>query len=446
MRETPSSDFRPVVVDGDHHAPPRTDLCLAQRWLKSQNTEDAPVSTNQPALELPFQRWFKFKEAFSPQFILDCIACLNRRPRACIDPFGGSGTTALTAQFLGIRPTTIEVNPFLADLIEAKLSQYDTRQLLTDYFAVLRQSEQLRPSYAKFLEDGPQTLVQPGEGGRWVYPKEVAKRIFALRDSIAAIKSRQNRLMLTVILGSTLIPLSNVIVNGKGRKYRCGWKVRQKIAPDVELAFRSSFFDAFSDICHFAGRPSQEFSLIRGDSRKSIELAGEVDFAVLSPPYPNSFDYTDIYNIELWMLGYLASREDNVALRQDTLRSHVQIHRPYSTDMLGSKSLARAYGSLCHARKALWNRHIPEMICAYFSDMQTVLTQLKRKLVKDGKVFLAIGNSKYAGVIVDAEKILMEVALAHGYRRASSHPIRSMRASAQQGGRRELTESLLILN
>ena len=41
------------------------------------------------------------------------------------DPFGGSGTTALAAQFLGIRPTTIEVNPFLVDLIEAKIATLD---------------------------------------------------------------------------------------------------------------------------------------------------------------------------------------------------------------------------------------------------------------------------------------------------------------------------------
>ena len=43
----------------------------------------------------------------------------------CLDPFGGSGTTALACQFLGTEPITIEVNPFLADLIEAKLTDYD---------------------------------------------------------------------------------------------------------------------------------------------------------------------------------------------------------------------------------------------------------------------------------------------------------------------------------
>lgn len=446
MHTTSRNSSQCAKPKSNGHARLSPDSQLATRWLASQNTLNAPLSTNQPALQLPFQRWFKFKEAFSPQFIIDCVANLSRPPRTCIDPFGGSGTTALTAQFLGIRPTTIEVNPFLADLIETKLSSYDTKQLQNDYFEVLHISKNLRLSLVDLLKNAPATLVQPGKDGRWIYPKDVAKRIFALREAIAQVKSSQNKMLLKVVLGSTLIALSNVVVNGKGRKYRNGWETRQKTSADVELAFRGSFFEAFSDICHYAGRASCDYSLIRGDSRISIELANEADFAVLSPPYPNSFDYTDIYNVELWMLGYLKSSPDNLRLRGETMRSHVQINREYSTDALNSKSLTSAYKQLCNVRAELWNQHIPEMICAYFCDMQIILTKLKTKLTKGGKVFLAVGNSKYAGVVIDTETILKDIALADSYRHAASQPIRSMRASAQQGGRLELTESLITLS
>lgn len=419
---------------------------VAARWLAGQDTSSAPVSTNQPALQLPFQRWFKFKEAFSPQFIVDCAASLGKPARSCLDPFGGSGTSALTAQFLGIRPTTIEVNPFLADLIEAKLSTYDLVTLRADYLDVLRICKDLRPSADHLLSDAPVTLIEPGLNNRWIYSKRVARRILALRQAIEQVDSRANRLLLTVVLGSTLVGLSNVVVNGKGRKYRNSWETRQKLPVDVESAFRGSFFEVYTDICLYANRGSREFTLIRGDSRTLLDEAELVDFAVLSPPYPNSFDYTDIYNIELWMLGYLSSRPDNLTLRGETLRSHVQIHREYSTDTLGSKSLARTYRNLARVRRELWNCHIPEMICAYFADMKIIMTKIKGKLKTDGKAFLAVGNSKYAGVIVDTETILKEIGLAHGYRRATSQPIRSMRASAQQGGRRELTEALLTFS
>ena len=440
------NDFGRATSNRNGKAIISSDASLAARWLASQNTVNAPLSTNQTATLLPFQRWFKFKEAFSPQFIVDCVASLHRTPRTCLDPFGGSGTTALTAQFLGIRPTTIEINPFLADLIEAKLSSYDTNQLQSDYFEVLRVSKTVRPSPMDLLKNAPDTLMEPGIDGRWIYPKDVAKRILAFREAITQVTSRQNKVLLNVVLGSTLISLSNVIVNGKGRKYRRGWETREKTSDDVELLFRSSFFEVFSDICHYARRSSRDFSLIRGDSRTSIDFVDETDFAAFSPPYPNSFDYTDIYNVELWMLGYLKSGPDNLRLRGETLRSHVQIHRDYSTDVLNSKTLAKAYKQLCRVRAQLWNHHIPEMICAYFGDMQTILIKLKAKLARGGKVFLAVGNSKYAGVKIDTETILKDIALAQGYRHAASQPIRSMRASAQQGGRHELTEALITLS
>lgn len=416
------------------------------RWLANMVHSNGPVSSNVTALQLPFQRWFKFKEAFSPQFILDCAATFTKSPRSCLDPFGGSGTSALTSQFLGIRPTTIEVNPFLADLIEAKLSTYDVESLRSDYLKVLKISGSLRPSINKLLKDAPPTFVEPGTKERWIYSKRVAQSILALREAIALIESRPNQTLLKVILGSTLVGLSNVIVNGKGRKYRNGWEIRQKSKADVEMAFRSAFFDAFSDICHFASRPTLDFTLIRGDSREMLDEAEQVDFAVLSPPYPNSFDYTDIYNIELWMLGYLNSRPDNQKLRQETLRSHVQIHREYSTDTFASKKLAATYGDLIKSRDKLWSPHIPEMICAYFVDMTTILAKLKTRINRNGKVFLAVGNSQYAGVMIDAESILKDIALAQGFRKATSKPIRSMRASAQQGGRQVLTEALITLS
>lgn len=418
----------------------------ASRWLAHQAKSSAPISSNQPAVQLPFQRWFKFKEAFTPQFIVDCAASLNRKPCSCLDPFGGSGTSALTAQFLGIRPTTIEVNPFLADLIEAKLSSYDVSRLRRDYLEVLRVSKELRPSATKLLQEAPVTLVEPGLDGRWVFSKGVARRIFALREAIGQIESHSNRTLLTVVLGSILVGLSNVVVNGKGRKYRNGWEERQKKPADVEAAFRDSFFEAYSDICHYGERAANAFTLLRGDSRTLLDHVDLVDFAVFSPPYPNSFDYTDIYNLELWILGYLGGRPDNLKLRENTLRSHVQIHRDYTTDTLESDTLARTYRKLCRVRKMLWNPHIPEMICAYFVDMKVVMTKVRQKLRKGGKAFLAVGNSKYAGVIVDTELILKDIALAHGYTKAMSRPIRSMRTSAQQGGRHELTEALLVLS
>jgi DNA modification methylase len=84
------------------------------------------------APKLPFQTWRHVKEAFAPEFVARAISESKVPVRKCLDPFGGSGMTALACQFLGVHPTTIEVNPFLADLIEAKLCTYEPDALARD--------------------------------------------------------------------------------------------------------------------------------------------------------------------------------------------------------------------------------------------------------------------------------------------------------------------------
>lgn len=421
-----------------------SDSSLPARWLTLHGTESA-VSTNQSAQHLPFQRWFKFKEAFSPHFIINCVGSMRDVPKTCLDPFGGSGTTALTAQFLGIRPTTIEVNPFLADLIEAKLATYDTARLQRDYINVLKISSELQPDAGVALKDAPKTLMEPGMEGRWIFRRSVGKEILAIRQAIEQTSCSKNRLLLRTVLGTTLVGLSNVLINGKGRRYKSDWKTRQNKSSDVEFAFRQAFFTAYEDIRLYANRQCRDYTVRRGDCRTLINTVEEVDFAIFSPPYPNSFDYTDIYNLELWMLGYLKNRIDNTRLRSLTLRSHVQLFRDFSTADLESKTLKRTYRKLTGIRPRLWNANIPEMVCAYFADMQTVLRNIRRKVKKHGKVFLAIGNSQYAGIAIETQIIMSEIAASCGFRGTRCFPIRSMRSSAQQGGKRELVESVMVL-
>jgi hypothetical protein len=427
----------PALPASDRRAP------LFNRWLADHDPA-TPFSSNQPSLRLPFQRWFKFKEAFSPRFILDCIKSMESVPRTCLDPFGGSGTTALTCQFLGIRPTTIEVNPFLCDLITAKLSSYDLRVLQRDYLRVLEVSRTVKVNLAAMLAGAPDTMVEPGRDGRWIFRREAAKRILALRIAIDCLPTDTHRSALCVALGSILVGLSNVVVNGKGRKYRLGWEDREKSGRDIDVAFRDAFLEIYTDLSRFSERPMQEYSLYQGDSRQRITECEPVDIVIFSPPYPNSFDYTDIYNLELWMLGYFRSRNDNTVLRNQTIRSHVQIKRDFGADNLDSTELRRIYRALCRRRSELWDHDIPEMVCAYFGDMVSILRHIRQKLRRGGRAFLAVGNSKYAGVVVDTAKNLAELAPAFDLHCIASSAIRSMRASAQQGGRVELHESLMV--
>ena len=429
-------------MHGRLSAPAELDLSTFLNQLRP----DVPSSTNQGTHEVAFQRWFRVKEAFSPLFVRDVVDAMPRWPVTSLDPFGGSGTTALTSQFLNIAPTTVELNPFLADLIEAKLTSYSAAAVSEDRERLRGHLAEAEVDLAAAYASAPATLYEPGAKGRWIFDKSVMARIAQYRDAIGRTGDDAHRRLFRVILGSTLVHLSNVVINGKGRRYRGGWQKTRRSARDVDVAFQSAFDNALYDIERLPSRAHRGFTLLRGDTRKRMaDLTGPFDLILFSPPYPNSFDYTDIYNIELWVLGYLASAEDNLTLRRATLRSHVQIKRDDDLPATASPTLDRVMAGLEAVRGALWSRQIPGMVGSYFADLGTVLENCSRTLSEDGRVAMVVGDSRYGDVVVPVADILTELGEPLGFKVAEKRTLRPMRASAQQGGTMLLSEDLLVL-
>lgn len=413
-----------------------------ERWTDGRQLRS--IGTNAGSVELPFQNWRRFKEAFAPELIAQAVQQSSVRVRACLDPFGGSGTTALACQFLNIHPVTIEVNPFLADLIEAKLSRYSCDALARDFGAIVRRSRWNDAQADELFGDAPATFLEPGVNGRWIFDRDVAERIAKISRAIERVKTDSHRRLFKVLLGGILVDVSNVVVSGKGRRYRRGLRGSRN-PQGVDLAFRASVRRAITEIHTYDRRPHRSYEVVRADCRSVSHRPRSYELAVFSPPYPNSFDYTDVYNVELWTLGYLKSSEMNQALRRSTLSSHVQISRDYLQPPVGSKKLDQTLRKLRNIQGTLWNRWIPDMVGSYFADMLGVLTSIRHALTTRGAVWVVVGDSRYGGVQIPTASIIGELASQASLRVQSISPFRSMRVSPQQGGLHELDESLLVL-
>lgn len=430
----------------------REHFAQAPHWFNSGSgtpevpmkpTSGAALTTYQDGKGTAFQRWFHFKEAFSPEFVTAAIASLGYRPTHVVDPFGGSGTSAITSQLLSINATTIEVNPFLADVIKAKVSPLTAEKLLSaaaDFQASLHDT----PADLSRLAHLPATFIEGKYKDRWIFPSAVARRLAQYLTCIDAIKDCDVQRFFRVVLGAVIVDCSNVYVNGKGRRYRGAWRLNQPTPEKLDLQFGQQFNTSFEDVLRFENRPRSRVTVINGDSRTALQKVQEpADLVVFSPPYPNSFDYTDIYNVELWVLGYIGSAVDNTTLRNQTLRSHVQIRRAYEGPKGKSKSLAAVLDALGSRRAALWDPTIPDMVGAYFRDLEMVLEQTQRLLAPTGRAMMVVGDSRYADVRIEVATILAELAKSMGFGRVTTREVRQMRASAQQGGSFQLAESIV---
>ena len=418
------------------HDPPTT-------TTMRHTTNGATIRAANLPSPFPFTKWRHFKEAFSPDVVYQAIDSSPVPVGTCLDPFGGSGTTPLACQFAGIESTTIEVNPYLADLIEAKLTSYDVETLTRDLGTILHFAD--KSDHSSRIDDLPATFVEPGVNNRWLFNRDVAERVLSILFAIASLSSEAHRRLFKIVLGRTLVPLSNAVVNGKGRRYRRSWNKNTKSGGQVDVMFTDAASDAIREIRLCEHRAFTSYSVIRGDCRQALKGLESTDLAVFSPPYPNSFDYTDVYNIELWMLGYLRHRKDNSSLRLNTLSSHVQILRDFAPPPAGSQQLDDAIGSLNLMEQQLWNRNIPSMLGAYFSEMHEIVKLVQTLLTPGGTICIVVGDSCYAGVPIRVAHILAELSATTGLSVDRVLALREMRKSAQQGGEIQLSEILLVL-
>jgi hypothetical protein len=83
--------------------------------------------------DVPVYNWFKFKEGFSRQLVVELIAQFQlTRKDFVFDPFAGCGTTLLTCKELGIAAAGIDVLPTSAFVAKVKLLDWrDLDQLLS---------------------------------------------------------------------------------------------------------------------------------------------------------------------------------------------------------------------------------------------------------------------------------------------------------------------------
>lgn len=413
-------------------------------WTSIHEAADAPpATTNQAAQSMAFQRWFHFKEAFSPSFVTTAIETLGFKPEHVIDPFGGSGTSGITCQLLGIDATTIEINPFLADVIRAKTSPIDGEALIKAAQSFRHGLARTKPDLG-VLSSLPPTFIESEEKERWIFSRDFAGRLSQYLKCIRQIGDASVQRFFRVALGAVLVDCSNVYVNGKGRRYRGRWQETQANGALLDFRFHEQFNKAFEDVYRFAARPATHIDVVHGDSRVALRsLQRPADLIVFSPPYPNSFDYTDIYNVELWTLGYLSSAIDNIKLRRSTVHSHVQVQRTAEKPVHESSTLKFAVGQLEEKRTELWDPRIPEMVLGYFRDLELVLTESLRLVTERGKVLMVVGDSRYAGILIDVPTILAELGRAIGFKKVQTFEVRKMRASAQQGGSHHLRECIV---
>ena len=402
---------------------------LAKRYTVSTGGDYASLVVPTGNSTEPIYRWFAFKEGYSHSLlrrVLKDHAVTPTDSLSLLDPFCGSGTTAVSAVGL-VRDADagevnfhgIECNPFLHLLGDAKLA-YSIKGGGSQFMrfagtvAAIAKKSRLAP-------DGDVPTLSTFHNIDF-FDRDALNELLSIRAAIRNVGARTSnpefeRLAL-VCLAASIEPSSGLRRDGRTLRRSSG-KVRT--GPLEEFLRVASIIeeDDQPPIGSVAG------SVQLADSRASqcYPTPASIDAAIFSPPYPNNIDYTEVYKLENWLLGLINSQQQFSAQRRASLRSH------------GSLRWADEYAYRNATEAALLDELIQPLLDAipqdryrgartqlvrgYVDDMRLVFEHTRRSLKAGGLMACIVGNSLHGRadmqLLIASDLLLARVAEIVGF-------------------------------
>jgi hypothetical protein len=377
---------------------------------------------------LPRHRWYFVKEGFSPKLVEQAVATEGvKSGEILFDPFSGSGTVPLTGVIGGLKARAFEVNPFLRFLSATKLQQTSPEALRMSSHKLLRV---LKKPVSSPLE-GYSTFTEGNRWNRWLFPLEVIQGFEAGRRALVNAEPELHDFLKLALLGAAM-DCCNATRDGKCLRYPKDWLNHQARGVDFRERFEARIEMIAADL---ADAPiNKKLSIVtEGDARQLIARPSKENFrlCVTSPPYLNSFDYSDVYRPELFLGGFVDSNNSLMKVRLKTVRSHVQASWDHPQKDQFGELYEGCILKLKDSTNELWNARIPMMVQAYFEDMETILKGLRVRAHDNASLWLVVSTSAYAGVEIPVDLIIAEIGQHAGWFLREVGVLRYLRSSSQ---------------
>jgi hypothetical protein len=436
--------------------PEPTDECTAQLLVErfaglEQDRTDLGSLAGARYRSEPGYRWIPYKEAFSPGLVRVILDHWSGLDGPILDQFAGSGTSLLVAAERGIGAVGVEMLPYArwaADTL-VRAHRADPGRVLQLVAAAAARAA------AHPVQAGP---AWPVPAAAWALTEEVAATVQALRAALPPRASCLEADLAHLALVSVIERVSMSVKDGTsvrhrdrnrpGRDTRPGRKGQRCRPAEVVAAFLKAAQAIADDVAKLPG--GAEARVVPGDARRLPFGDAAVGGAVFSPPYPNRYDYSAIYQLELAAGGFTEASADLRRIRQSLLCSHLE-SRPDDQVMLDDPAVisvlraARAAAGDWPAERG----RILRMLVGYFDDMSRVMAELARVLRPGAPAACVVATQTYFGCPVPTDVMLASLAGRAGLVVEELWVLRHKRVAVQQRAQRIAStggrESVLLM-
>ena len=376
--------------------------------------------------KLPLHRWHPFVEGFSSDLVEKALD--ERAATTVFDPFGGSGTTALTAAIRGIPSFFTEVNPFLAWVADVKVNQvaeFLDRGLSP---SLLTKIETVKSANKVLLESNPLWEINKR---RDFMPEDNIKALVGTLSRIDELEDPVRAIARLAVLTS-ILESSNMVRRTDLRRRTSGDKKPIDILEAINKRLR--YFS--EDLRNLQGLPMARTHYVGSDAKGGWAVPIELELIVTSPPYLNGTNYCRNTKMELLAGGFIEDEASLSNLRDSSIMAginNVSKRRTpptlHYTDVLNTIQAVDASN---------YDQRIPKMVRGYFADMNEVIGAVRQASRSEARMLLDIGDSRFGGVHIDTPHLLSVVAEQQGWRHEDTLQLRARRSHDGSSLRQDL--------
>ncbi len=415
--------------------------------------------------------WLKYKEGFSANLVnilLDEMGAVAGD--WVMDPFMGSGTTALVCQMRGINSMGYDVMPISAVSIKAKAAvmRYDINEiqhLIEDISGLIVPAD--------YHKTTPYITIT-----RDAYPQENELFLAYIHDwNEQSAYSPEAKNLLTLCIINSLERCSYTTKSGQYLGWDCRSKKVQEAnkvraskgqKPLPEKYVRSEILNSKETIIDELTHVLADIVLIQKHGVDTVRA--EIDFVpksvlyelplfesnklkgvITSPPYCNRYDYTRTYALELVYLGL--GEEEIKEMRQgllsctveskskiDELRDYYssigQIERfNYIYNTINENNAFKEIMMALAKRKDngdLNNNGVIRMVEGYFTELAFIYAELYRACKPGATVAFVNDNVRYGGEVIPVDFLSSSFAEQFGFKIKTIYTLKQQKGNSSQ--------------
>lgn len=346
----------------------------------------------------------KYPSKFIPQIPRWAILEYSKQGDVILDPFSGSGTTAVESMVHGRNAIALDINPVAQLISKVKTTPIEPDKLRESY-------EVLIDKYINDREVKREEVPNIPNIEKW-FTEESIKNLSILKYYIKKIEDKDIRDFFLVTFSAIIRKTSNAEYRSQKTYISSRFK---KEPSDVYQIFNRRFNQYLSGMKDFynlntSDKCESNIFLGSADTVSNYIDENSVDLAITSPPYVTAVEYPAVFKLEYQWLDFFEDSEIN-----EHRKSYIGTDRVYKNEydtlhLLGIKEIDDKLREIY-----INNKKKACIIYKYLVGMENNFKEVYKVLKTGARYLVVVGNNSVMNIEIELSEFLIMLAQRVGF-------------------------------